>query len=229
MPQFYQSLAVVSTETLAEVSAFLPRLAAALLILLIGAALARALKSLIIKLLEALKVSSWVNNTPVEHFFKHAEFGQKLEGVIGSIVYWLLMLVVIHTTVSVLGLSSLTAVLDRILAYIPNIISSVIVLFFGVLLAGVVESLIKGSIKTIDGQNARLLGKVSSYLVLIIAVLAAINELNIASEFIMILFIGFVTMLSLGLGLALGLGGQGVIKQILDKWYQRLSNEVKKD
>lgn len=229
MPQFYQSLGVISTQTLAEVSAFLPRLAAALLILLIGAALARALKGLVIKLLEALKVSSWIDNTPVEHFFKHAEFGQKLEEVLGSIVYWLLMLIVIHTTVSILGLSSLTAVFNRVLAYIPNIISAVIVLFFGVLLAGVVESLIKGSIKTIDGRNARLLGKVSSYLVLVIVVLAAINELKIASEFIMILFIGFVTMLALGLGLAIGLGGQDVVKQVLDKWYQHFSKEVEKD
>lgn len=229
MPQFYQSFSVLTNETLTEISAFLPRLAAALLILLIGSALAKALKGLIVKLLETLKVSKWVDNTPVEHFFKNAEFGEKLEAVLGSIVYWLLMLIVIHSTVSVLGLNSLAAVLDRVLAYIPRVISSVIVLFFGVLVAGVVENLVKGSIVSIDGRNARLLGKVSSYLVLIIVVLAAINELSIASEFIMILFIGFVTMLSLGLGLALGLGGKDVIREILEKWYERFSEEVEKD
>ena len=228
MPQFYASISVLTTEILTEISAFLPRLVAALLILLIGAGVAKGVKGLIVKLLEALKVADWVKNTPVEHFFKNAEFGEKMEGVLGGIIYWILMLVVIHSTVSVLGLASLTHVLDRVLAYVPRIISSVPVLFFGLLVSGLVESLVKGSIMSIDGKSARLLGKVSSYLVLSIAILAAINELRIASEFIMVLFIGFVTMLSLGFGLAIGFGGQGVVKDMLTKWYKQTSKEVKK-
>lgn len=228
MPQLYASFSVLATEILTEISAFLPRLAAALLILLIGAGVARGIKGLIVKLLETLKVANWVKNTPVEHFFKNAEFGEKMEGVLGGIIYWILMLVVIHSTVSVLGLTSLTQVLDRILAYVPRIISSVLVLFFGLLVSGLVESLVKGSIMSIDGRSARLLGKVSSYLVLSIAILAAINELRIASEFIMVLFIGFITMLSLGFGLAIGFGGQDVVRDMLTKWYKQTSKEVKK-
>ena len=228
MSQLYASLSVLATETLTGISVFLPRLAAAILILIIGAGVAKGLKKLVVKLLETLKVSSWVKNTPVEHFFKNAEFGEKIEGVLGSIVYWILMLVVIHSTVSVLGLSSLTHVLDRVLTYVPRIISSILVLFFGLLIAGVVESLVKGSIKSIDGKSARLLGKISSYLVLTIVVLAAINELGIASEFIMVMFVGFIVMLSLGLGLAIGLGGQHLVKDIFSKWYKQTSKEVRK-
>lgn len=228
MQDWYQPLTIFTTQTLSEVSAFLPRLIGALLILVIGAAIARALKAVVIKLLETLKVSSWVNNTPVEHFLKNAEMGQKLEGVIGGVVYWLLMLLVIHSTVSVLGLQSLTVVLEKVLSYIPHVVSAVLVLFFGTLLAGVVESLVKGSIMSMDGHSARLLGKVSSYLVMTIAVMAAISELGIASEFIMVLFVGFVTMLSLGLGLALGLGGQDVVRDMLGKWYAKTSKEMNK-
>jgi small-conductance mechanosensitive channel len=228
MSQLYASLSVLATETLTGISVFLPRLAAAILILIIGAGVAKGLKKLVVKLLETLKVSSWVKNTPVEHFFKNAEFGEKIEGVLGSIVYWILMLVVIHSTVSVLGLSSLTHVLDRVLTYVPRIISSILVLFFGLLIAGVVDSLVKGSIMSVDGKSARLLGKVSSYLVLIIVVLAAINELGIASEFIMVMFVGFIVMLSLGLGLAIGLGGQHLVKDIFSKWYKQTSKEVRK-
>lgn len=226
MTSFYGSLSILATETMAELSAFLPRLLAALLILIIGTAISQAIKGLLVKLFEAIKVSKWIKNTPVEHFLKNAEFGEQIEGVMGSIVYWLLMLVVIHSTVSVLGLTSLTQVLDKVLAYIPRVISATLILFFGVLVAGVVESLVKGSIMSIDSKSARLLGKVSSYLVLTIAVLAGINELRIASEFITIIFIGFMTMLSLGLGLALGLGGQYLVKDLLGKWYQQTAKEV---
>jgi Na+/phosphate symporter len=151
----------------------------------------------------------------------------KLEVVIGGLVYWLVMLIVLHTTVSILGLEPLSQVLNTLLSYIPNVVSAILVLFFGVLLAGLVESLVKGAIRSIDGKAARLFGKITSYLVMSIAVLAAVSELGIARDFITILFVGFVATISVGLGLALGLGGQHVVRAMLDDWYQRVKKEVK--
>jgi hypothetical protein len=220
------SLVLVSTQTLSEISLFLPRLLAALLVLLLGAAISRVCKKVVVKLLETVSLSKAVQNTPVEHFLQNAELGQKIEVVTGNIVYWLLMLVVIHTSVSILGLAPLAAVLDKVLAYVPQVISAVLVLFFGILLAGVVESLIKGAIKSIDGHSSRLLGKISSYLVVTIACLVAVSELGIAREFIMILFVGLILTISLGLGLSVGLGGQDLVRKILTKWYERTSAEI---
>ncbi len=162
----------------------------------------------------------------VEHFLRNADMSHKLEDLIGALLYWLIMLVVVQTSVAVLGLSSLSDILERILGYIPHVISAILVLFFGVLLAGLVESLVKGSIKSIDGRSARLLGKVSSYLVVTIAIMAAVSELGIASEFIMILFIGFIATVSLGAGLALGLGGKDVVAKMLGKWYSQTMRDI---
>ncbi|HEX7017323.1 MAG TPA: hypothetical protein VF209_00220 [Patescibacteria group bacterium] len=223
---WYNSLSIIFMQTLGELSVYLPRIFGALLILVIGSAIAKMLKRVVVKLLEAARVSKLVEKTPVEHFMHNAEVGQKVEGVVGTSVYWLLMLVVLQTAVSVLGLAPLTQILDRVLAYIPNVISAVLVLFLGVIVAGVVESLVKGAIRSIDGQSALLLGKVASYLVMTMVVLAAISELGIAREFIMILFIGFVSTVTLGLGLAIGLGGKDVVNTMLTQWYERTRKEL---
>jgi len=228
LDSIYATTLPIFQETFTELSAFLPKLLAAFLLLILGAAFARAIKRGVVSLLEALRISKVIKKTPLEHFFANAEFGQKIEEVAGSIVYWLLMLIVLQTVVATLGLSSVTQVIDRVISYIPNILSSVLVLVLGVLLAGVVESVVKGSIKSIDGKSARLIGKISSYLVMTIAVLAAVSELGIASEFIMILFIGFVATVSLGTGLALGLGGKNVVSNILDGWYEKTRKEIGK-
>lgn len=224
---WYTSASPLVLQAMAEVTIFLPRLIGALLVLLVGALLARFLKRVVVKLFDAIKLSSVIKNTPIEHFFKNAEVGQKAEEVVGSIVYWLVMLMVIQTSVSLLGLSSLSAILSRVINYLPNILTAILILFFGTLLAGVIEGVVKGSIKSIDGHSSRVLGKVASYLVMSITVLAAISELGIASEFIMILFVGFVAMLSLGFGLAIGLGGQDVIKKMLNTWYDKTMDEVR--
>lgn len=229
LESWYQSMMMVLGQSFGEFSMYIPRFLGAILILILGAAVARILKKGVVSLLETLMVAKVIKNTPLEHFFNHAEFGQKFEEVIGSVVYWLFMLVILQTVVSTLGLLPVSEVIERILSYIPSVISAVLILFMGVLLAGVVESLVKGSIKSIDGKSSRLLGKISSYAVMTIAVLAAVSELGIASEFIMILFVGFVTTISLGLGLALGLGGKDVVADILDNWYKSTKKEIEKD
>ncbi len=222
----YDSFVIILNQVLTQSAAFLPRVVAALLVLIIGGALANAVKKLVVKLFEAIRVSSAVEKTPIEHFLKNAELGAKIEEVLGSVLYWLLMLVVLHTVVTVLGLTSLSGLLERVLAYLPRVISAVIVLFVGVLLAGLVEGLVKGAIRSIDNKAGRLLGKLSSYLVMTIASLAAVSELGIARDFILVLLIGFVTMISLGGGLALGLGGKKVVEQMLEEWYGKMRKDL---
>lgn len=226
--KMYETLVFLSNQILTDFVIFLPKLIMAFLVLVIGAALARTFKKVLVKLMETLRVSKAFKKTPVEHFLSDAELGGKVEEVIASVMYWLVMLVVLHTTVSILGLTSLTVLIGKILAYLPSLLSSVIILFFGLLIAGVVESLVKGAVKSVDGKSSRLLGKISSYAVMVVTVLAAISELGIAQEFIFILFIGFVMAFSLAMGLAFGLGGKDVISMALSEWYKKTKTEVEK-
>lgn len=225
--EWYNSTSSFLSQLGTQFMLYLPRIVGALLVFLVGVLIAKVVKSLVIKLLEALRLSKLVKNTPLEHFFENAETGQKIEVVVGTIIYWLVMLVVLQASVSILGLESVSNLLGKILGYLPNIVSAILILFFGVLIAGAVESVVKGSIKTIDGRSSRMLGKISSYLVMTIAVMAAVSELGIASEFILILFIGFVAMLSLGFGLAIGLGGQDMVRKMLNSWYNKTMDDVK--
>jgi len=224
--QVYNSLVFLSNQLLTDFVLYLPKLLFAFLVLIIGSALAKTFKKVVIKLLDALKISSVFKKTPVEHFFADAEIGGKIEDVIGNLLYWLVMLVVIHSTVSILGLTSLTILIGKIIDYLPTMLSAIIILFFGLLIAGVVEGLVKGAVKSVDGKSSRLLGKVSSYGVMVVTVLAAISELGIASEFIFILFIGFVITVSLALGLAFGLGSKDLVNTVLTDWYKKTKSEV---
>lgn len=204
-------------------SFYLPKIIAGLLVFIFGTALARMIRSFVIRVLETIKLSKLVKETPVDHFLQKAEI-RKIETVLGKIVYWLVMLVVLHSTVAVLGLEPLTNILAKLLSYIPRVFSAIIVLFVGIILAGLVETVVKATVKNIHAKSGRMLGKVSSYLVMSIVVLVAISELGIASDYIMILFVGFITAVSLGLALALGLGAKDLVAKVLNDWYERLQD-----
>lgn len=221
IPTWQTSMFVGMNYTYAQFAAYLPRLAAALVVLLVGLIVARIVRGIVVKTLEALRLSKLLEATPLDAFLKNAEVGQKFEGVVGGTVYWLLVLVILHTTFNLLGLTTLVRVLDVILGYLPHVVSACLVFIFGVLIAGVVESLVKGAVRSVDVHSSRMFAKIASYVVVAIATLAAVSELGIASEFIRILFIGMVFALSLGIGLSFGLGGQDVVRKMMDRWYSK--------
>lgn len=208
-----------------QVAAFLPRLAAAALVIIIGVLLARAVRSLLIGSLRHLKLSKNLENTPFGQFLHNAEIKHTAEVTLSNIVYWILLLFVAYTGVTVLGLDTASTILNRILLYIPRVFSALLILIFGVLLAGIAEAFVKGMVRSIDPQTGRITGKVASYLIIALTTMAAISELGIAQQFIMILFTGFVAATSLALGLAFGLGSKDTVARMMQSWYEKFSRE----
>lgn len=219
------SLSLTVANLLTSIFAFFPKFLAALIIFIFGITVARWVKNLIIRSLEKLRLSNELERTPIHAFLKNADVTTKIEVIVANVVYWIIILVVLQTSITLLGLSAVSDILNRILLYIPNIFSAILILFFGVLLAGLAETLVKGAVKAVDGKSARLLGTVTSYLVMVVAVLASISELGIAQAFITTLFTGFVASVAIALGLAFGLGSKDTVAKFMDEWYSRMRKE----
>jgi hypothetical protein len=205
---------------------FLPNLIAALVVFAIGWILAGWLKAITIKLLESVRLSNLVRGTGIQKFLKKADVTTKVEEVIGLVVKWLIILVFFIAAMNIIGLSTVSLVLESILGYIPNVISAAFILAIGVFIAGFVERLVKGAVGSIDVKSGRLFGKVASYTIVVFSALAAISELKIAQTFINTIFTGVIAMLALGFGLAIGLGAKDLIARVLNEWYEKFRNEI---
>lgn len=219
------SLSLTLANLLTSIFSFIPKFIVALIVFGVGITIARWIKNLIVRTLEKLRLTSGLEKTPIQSFLKNADVTMKIEVILANIVYWVLILVVLQTSITLLGLTAISSLLERVLLYIPRIISAVLVLFFGVLLAGLAETLVKGVVKTIDAKSTRMLGIVTSYLVMVVAVMAAINELGIAQQFITTLFTGVIAALALAIGLAFGLGSKDTVAKIMEEWYTKMRKE----
>lgn len=223
-----EAFLLAASNILTNVLSYLPTILAALLVFIVGIVLAKWAKALTVRILKKVKLSAVIKKSGVEPFLRKAEIKVKIEEIFGNVIKWLIILIFFITTVNILGLTTVSLVLNNILSYIPKVISAVLVLTVGVLLAGLVEGVVKGALAQVDLKTSRLLGKISSYLVVIFASLTAVNELQIAQTLVNTLFIGFVGMLALGFGLAIGLGAKDLISDILRDWYENFKKEVKK-
>lgn len=199
----------------------------ALAVVLIGYVVAKMIERAAVKALESLRGSKVLRNSPIGEYTKQPELAKQLEVVVSSIIYWLLMLVVFDTAASAAGFTALEKLFSRILSFVPDMIVAFVILVFGMLLAGFFETIVKNSVRSFDPRAGRLMGKVTSYVIMALAVMIAVSELGIAREYILVLFIGFVATLTIGIGLAVGLGGQHLVKDLLQNWYERFQPTAK--
>ncbi len=221
------SLSGAAYSILVSILSFIPTLLAAVVVFVVGLVLANWLKTIVIKLLNLLKLSEVLSKGGLKHFLDNAEITQKVEMVIGELVRYLTILIFFVASINLLGLNTVTQVLNGLLSYLPNIFAAVLIFGAGVVLAGFLEKLVKGSLGGIDIKLSRLMAKFTSYLVVVFTVLASISQLGIAKNLIDTVFIGFVTMLALALGLSLGLGSKDLVKTILEDWYKSFKKDLK--
>lgn len=226
MNSLSNSFAFIFAQSLEIVSVFLPRLLAALFVFVVGLFLAKLGRKVLAKVFAAINVSGLINKTPLQLAFEGQNIGHGVERVVLGAVYWLLILVVIHATAGILEIRSLTLVIEKVLNYIPQILSALIVLGFGMLLAGFIESIVKSAARNLGIHNSILIGKVASYVVMSIVALSALSELGIAKEFITIIFIGLVSSVSLASALALGFGAKDTVNRALGDWYDRTTSRT---
>lgn len=213
-------------DVITRLFAFLPSLIAALAVFIIGWIIAGWLRSLTIKLLEAFRLSKLLKGTGIKKFLEKADVTTQIEEALGALIKWLIVLVFFIASVNILGLTTVSLVLESILAYIPSVISAALILGIGVLISGFVESLVKGAFGSINVKTGRLLGKITSYTIVIFAALAAISELRIAQAFINTIFTGFIAMLAIGFGLAIGLGAKELVARVLSEWYEQFREDI---
>lgn len=209
----------------ADLAWLLPKILIGFLLFVVGLILAKIVKRLVIKTIRMLMGSSIVTNTPIEHFFSNGDLSHRIDEGFGTIAYWFVLLITGYVVSATVGLTSVSYLLEQVFRYIPRFISAMVVLIIGVLLAGLVESFSKSSLGKIDHKTAKIVSKLSSYIVMILTLMVAFSELGIARDFILILFIGLVLALALGVGLAFGLGGQHVVKHLTESWL----SEARKD
>lgn len=223
-----QAVISVTSNLLNSIVLFLPNIIGALIIFILGFVFGNWLKILTVKLLQLLQISHLFQDTKLPKFLKEAGITTKIEQAVGQGVRLLTIFVFIVAAVNILGLTTVTLVLTNILNYIPNVIAAILILALGTILAGVVESVVKGSLGVADLKTSRLLGKTSSYIVIVFSILAALSQLRIAQDFVNIIFIGLVATLSISLGLGIGLGSKDVISEILADWYKQFKKDTQK-
>ena len=201
---------------------YIPQLIGAIVILVIGYIIARALQALVGRLLEGIGFDRWMERGGIKQFFDRAETNQTPVSILGALVFWFVFIIAITMAADALGIPQVSAVLAQLIAYIPSIIAAILILILAALLANFLASIVRGA------TGSDVLSSIARYAIIVYAVFAALTQLGIAVQLTANTFLIVLGAVALAAAIAFGLGGREVAGDILEKAYNR-SDEVTSD
>lgn len=225
---------------LSSMLAFLPKLFAAALIVLVGWFVAKIVRDILTNFLQTLGLEKLVQRFGLSKLFE----GTSLSAVIGNIVFVLILIPTVITALEKLNLKGISApaiaMLNDIMTMIPNIIVAVLFILAGIWIGKWVNRFVTGLLDRIGfnsffkgigfGKNtasttvtfSKLVGYIAQAFVVLLFVVQALNVIKLnflvklATGVISYLPSVFAAIIILLVGLYLG----GLVKKLLDSMIQ---------
>ena len=209
---------------------FIPNLIGFLIILVIGFLIARVVKALVTTVLQKAKLDDALHSGQSGQYVDRISPDASPSALIGGVVFWLIFLFVLTAAIGALKIPSVTAFMNQVLNYLPNVIAAIIIF----VIAGAIATAVGGAVAKLMGDTptGKVVGTAVPVLIMGIAVFMILTQLKIAPAIVQLTYIFLLGSVALGSALAFGLGGRDVAGQMLGSAYargQESADQVKSD
>jgi flagellar biosynthesis protein FliQ len=204
---------------LLQIGAFLPRLAIALGVLLVGWLLAKALRLMVVKALRALNFHVLTERAGIDGFLQQGGTQKDTTDLFGWIAYALVILASLIIAFNSLGLTQVTDLLGRVLLFVPKLLVALLVLIFGSYFARFVGGAVRSYCKSAGVGDGELLGRLTRYGLMTFVVLLAVDHLDIGGQLIQQTFLILLAGVVFAVALALGLGARDRAARLIERWF----------
>jgi hypothetical protein len=193
---------------LVQIGQFLPQLLAAIVVLIIGWLLAKALNFAVVRGLKAIRFNALTEMTGMDGFLKQGGMKKTTVDLLGILTYWLVILVTLLAAFNILGLSVLSEMFRNVVLFIPNVLVAVLILAIGLYFARFVSDAIIAYGKNVGMSDIEMLGRIVRYAIMVFVVILALGQVNIGQQILYDAFRILFGAICLALALMFGLGGQ---------------------
>jgi hypothetical protein len=206
---------------LAQVGAFLPRLALAVAVLIAGWLAAKVVRFAIVRGLRAINFNVLTERAGMDGFLAQGGIERDTTDIFGVLVYWLVIFAALVVACNSLGLTYITDLLGQVVLFVPKVLVALVILAFGAYFAAFVGGTVVTYCRNVGIQDADLLGKLAQYAIIVFVVLIALDQVSVGGEIIRQSFLIILGGIVLALALAFGIGGRDWAAALLERWWPR--------
>ena len=190
-------------------------------VLVLGYMVARWFGGLVAVVTEKLGLQTATEKSGLAKSMHDVGIRRPVPGIVGGIVFWLLMCVFVMAAFNILGLQSVSNAMGEVVNYIPRLLVATVVVVVGLLAATFIRGVVATSADRVGLSYAEYLAGGCYWVLSILTFIAAFNQLGIQFALLEKLILIGSAGLAAGFALAFGLGGRDVMSGILAGYYVR--------
>jgi hypothetical protein len=222
--QVKQALMVSTTHFLTRFASLLPGLAALIVALLLSAILAWIFAAIVRRSLESLRFDERLGRWGFASLAEWSPMNSPTHLISRSIAT-LVIITGFLIGIAAFDFQGAYLFVQSIFAYIPNVLTAVVVLLVGNIIARFLARSVLISAVNLNFQYARFLSIGVKWLVIVLAVAMALDHLRIAREIVELAFGILFGGIVLGLALAIGLGSKEFVSKSLERDAKKAASE----
>jgi hypothetical protein len=193
------------------VADFLPKLVLFLVILIVAYLVAKALATVVGRLLHRVGFDRAVERGGVGRTLERSDLDAST--ILGKVVFYAVLLFGLQLAFNVFGPNPVSAVLADIIAFLPQLFIALVIIVVAAAIASGVKSLVADTIGGLTYGQA--VANAAGVLILALGVIAALNQVGIATTVTTPILIAFLA--SIAGVVIVGIGG-GLIRPMQSRW-----------
>lgn len=162
----------------------IPNIIGALAVIIIGWIIAKFAAKIIRKILHNLQVDKLADKLNEIDIVNKANVKFVPSTLVSKIVYYVLMLLFAVAATDVLNMPALSNLMSDIIAYIPKLISALIVFVFGLLLADFIKNIVLTACQSLGIPSAKIIATFIFYFLFLTVTMSAIAQAEINTDLI---------------------------------------------
>jgi hypothetical protein len=196
-----------------NVATFLPKLAAALLILLVGYFVAKLISRILDRVLVRVGFDRMVERGGLRQALARSKYDPS--DILARVVFWAVMLFVLQLTFGVFGSNPISDLLRGLIAYLPNIFVAILIVVIAAAIAKAVTDLLFSLLAGMQG--GQLLARGAGIAILVFAAFAALDQLQVAPRIVTGLWYAMLAAVVGSVIVAVGGGGIRTMQRYWDR------------
>jgi Conserved TM helix len=219
------TLAQADFDTLEEfgrtVVRVLPQVLLFVLILVVGYFVARALSTVLDRVLRRVGFDRAVERGGVGRALARTRY--EPSDLLSRLVFYGLMLFVLQLAFGVFGDNPVSDLIAGVIAYLPDIFVAIVIIVVSAAIAAGVRELVEASLGGLP--YGRVLANVAAGSIVVVGVFAALDQLDVAQTVVNALFIALLAMVAGSVIVAVGGSGIGPLRAYWERALTRLDDE----
>lgn len=215
---------------------FVPKIFAAVVVLIIAYFVAQFVKDLITNLLTSIGFNNLFNwlglsstppssssSDPNATVLQDGGTNQTPSEIAGLVAFVGIILFAVVSATQIMELQALSLIVNQLIFIAGQVLYGLVVLAIGLYLASLAYNLIASS----GGSQAKLLGQIARIGIIVLVSAMALQQMGIAPSIVNLAFGLFMGAMAVAIALAFGLGGRDIASSQIQKWLEQFRTKNK--